>query len=139
MSPAALAVIPPRDIERRADKDLYEGLSQRVRLRAYARQMGNFSVRVPPPASRSGIAVALLDLTAIGQYLPPSRATAGCCAASTGIPDPFNPKSARRRRSRPWAATPDGAALLFARGGWLFDDQCITDGAKLDVPVGPHG
>ena len=40
-------------------------------------------------------------------------------------------------------AAPDGASLIFVRGGWLYSEPCVTDesvelnGANPNVPVGP--
>ncbi|MEO6577853.1 MAG: hypothetical protein ABIO99_03015 [Candidatus Limnocylindria bacterium] len=34
-------------------------------------------------------------------------------------------------------APPDGAILIFWRGGWLYSDPCTTDGKGPDIEVGP--
>jgi hypothetical protein len=38
--------------------------------------------------------------------------------------------------AKPTWAPPDGAWLMFQRGGWLFSDPC-ADAAVPDIPVGP--
>ena len=39
--------------------------------------------------------------------------------------------------SATWFDTADGAGLLFARGGWLFDDPCRSDESAPTIAVGP--
>jgi hypothetical protein len=40
----------------------------------------------------------------------------------------------------PWIddnAPPDGAAVFFYRGNWLYSDPCLSGAANPDIPVGP--
>ena len=34
-------------------------------------------------------------------------------------------------------SAPDGAGLIFNRGGWLHSDPCRNDAANPDIPIGP--
>jgi WD40 repeat protein len=66
----------PSYVERRADRDLYEGLSRGEFCYVLtARQMGKSSLMVRTAARlrQEGVAVAILDLTAIGQNLSPEQ------------------------------------------------------------------
>jgi WD40 repeat protein len=66
----------PSYVERQADRDLYEGLSRgEFRYVLTARQMGKSSLMVRTAARlrQEGVAVAVLDLTTIGQNLSPEQ------------------------------------------------------------------
>ena len=75
----------------------------------------------------------------------------GCPQPDTeGCSDPSDPYSIRFSFTLPdgWSGpeispadvkydAPDGAAILFTRGNWLYSDPCRHDDALADVPVGP--
>src|SRR5438105_7052760 len=66
----------PSYVERRADRDLYEGLQAREFCYVLtSRQMGKSSLMVHTAARlrQEGVAVAVLDFTAIGQNLDPEQ------------------------------------------------------------------
>src|SRR5262245_38834351 len=66
----------PSYVERRADRDLYEGLCRGEFCYVLtARQMGKSSlmVRTAVRLRQEGVAVSVLDLTAIGQNLSPEQ------------------------------------------------------------------
>src|SRR6266852_2355221 len=66
----------PCYVERRADRDLYEGLTRGEFCYVLtSRQMGKSSLMVRTAARlrEVGVAVAVLDLTAIGQKLTPEQ------------------------------------------------------------------